>query len=131
MAKKSRTMSFKWNYSGEALLNRLGFNQETEEYFAKTVIKYALPYTPYNPFDRKSHDLHIRGGAKITTSTSGAKITYPDVPYAPYQYNTDGEALGWKRATYGTRHGWLDYAWVVHKQEITGKVGSFRRWQCK
>lgn len=129
MAKKSKTMSFKWNYKGEALLNRLGFNRETEKFFARTVVQYAMPYTPYNPFDRKSHEDHIRGGAKITAYTSGAKITYPDIPYAVYQYNADDS--GWKRATPGTMSGWLDYAWLIHKQEITGKVGAFRRWHSK
>lgn len=129
MAKKSKTMSFKWNYSGEALLNRLGFDQNTEKYFAKTLVQYAIPYTPYRPSIDKSHDQHIRGGYRITASSSGSKITYPEIPYAAYQYNADDSE--WKRATYGTRSGWLDYAWLVHRAEITGKVGAYRRWNSK
>lgn len=128
MAKKSETMSFKWNYTGEALLNRLGFNQKTERYFAQTLLQFALPYTPYDPTARKPRDQHIRGGAKITTSSSGAKITFPNIPYVKYQYYGDES---WKRATPGTMSEWLDYAWLVHKAEITGRVGAYRRWQSK
>ena len=129
MAKKPRSMSFRWNYKGEALLKRMGFDRETEGFFARTLIQYAMPYTPYNPLDRKSHEEHIRGGAKVTAYNNRAKITYPDIPYAVYQYNADDS--GWKRATPGTMSGWLEYAWTVHKFEITGKVGAFRRWHSK
>lgn len=129
MAKKTKSMSFKWNGSNAAIVRRLGFDQNTEVYFAEQVVRYAMPYTPYDPFAVKDKSEHIRGGAEIKPTSSGARITYPNVPYAGYQYNADDSK--WKRATFGTMSGWLDYAWVVHKQEITGKVGAYRRWRSK
>lgn len=129
MAKKSKTMDFKWNYSQNAIVQRLGFDMKTEKFFAETLIKYALPYTPYDPFTKKATSLHIRKGAVIVPTTSGAKITYPNIPYAHYQYFAND--TGWDRATAGTMSGWLEYAWLIHKQEITGKVGAYRRWHSK
>lgn len=126
MAKKKNTMSFKWNYSQDAIVKRLGFDANTEKYFAETLIQYAMPYTPYNPFDRKPYNLHIRGGAKIRATNDSAKITFPNIPYVKHQYF--GDDSSWNRATYGTMSGWLDYAWLLHNAEITGKVGAYRRW---
>ena len=129
MAKKTKSMSFKWNGSNAAIVRRLGFDQKTEVYFAEQIVRYAIPYTPYDPFAVKDKSEHIRGGAEIKPTSSGARITYPNVPYAGYQYNADDS--GWKRATPGTMSGWLGYAWTVHKQEITGKVGAYRRCRSK
>lgn len=129
MAKKSKKMDFKWNYSQSAIVQRLGFDMKTERYFAETLVKYAFPYTPYDPFTKKPASLHIRRGAHIVSTSLGAKITYPDIPYAHYQYHAND--AGWKRATAGTMSGWLEYAWLIHKAEITGKVGAYRRWRSK
>ena len=121
MAKKSQVMDLKWNGSSSAIVNRLGFGQDLNRFFAETLLDYAEPYTP-----KKTGNL--RESAIVTANNSVGRITYNGVNYAKYQYVGPSS---WNRTTPGTTSRWLEYAWTVHKFEISGKVGAQRRWHSK
>lgn len=122
MASKSKHMHFEWNYGEGALVERLGFGKDMNEFFAKTLVKYATPYTP-----KKSGNLRSR--VEVNSNRYGATITYPGVTYTDYQYYADDS--DWSRHTPGTTSRWLEYAWQVHKFQISGEVGAYRRWHSK
>ena len=121
MAKKSPKMDFHWNYGVGGVVNRLGFGADLNRYFAETLLDYAEPYTPMKTG-------RLRERANVTANPMNAKITYDGVDYADYQYYGPDS---WDRTTPGTTSQWLDYAWAVHKFEIAGKVGAYRRWHSR
>lgn len=122
-------MEFHWNYGEEAIVERKGFGTHLNEFFAKTLVEYAEPYTPLKTGA-------LRGSVDIDANKQRGYITY-NVPYAQYQYFTPDER--WRRATpktSGPSHNlessrWLEFAWNQHKAQITGKVGAERRWHSK
>lgn len=126
MPKKSSRMHFEWNYGQQALVERLGFGKDMNEFFAKTLVKYAEPYTPLGP---SKPGTHLRDAVEISANNQRATITYPGVTYADYQYFADDST--WNRHTPGTTSKWLDYAWTVHKFQISGEVGAYRRWHSR
>jgi hypothetical protein len=117
-------MHFEWNYGEKALVERLGFGKDLNEYFAKTLVQYAEPYTPM-----EKGNLRDAQRAGVSANNQRGYITYPGVSYADYQYF--GNDSGWKRHTPGTTSRWLEYAWTIHKFQISGKVGAYRRWHSK
>lgn len=129
MAKKSQKMHFEWNYSKAAIVDRLGFGTDLNKVFAETLVKYSEPYTPYKPSANKPDNQHLRTNVEVRANNSRASITYPDLTYAQYQYFSDDS--GWSRNTPGTTSRWLEYAWALHKPEISGTVGAYRRWHSK
>ena len=122
MPSKSKRMHFEWNYGEVAMVERLGFGKDLNRKFAETLVKYAEPYTP-----KKTGNL--RNSVEIKSNNQRATITYPGVTYADYQYFADDST--WNRHTPGTTSKWLDYAWTVHKFQISGEVGAYRRWHSR
>ena len=122
MPKKSSRMSFKWNYGEVAMVQRLGFGKDLNEFFAKKLVQFAEPYTPKKTGQLREH-------VEISSNNQRATITYPGVSYADYQYFADDSS--WNRHTPGTTSKWLDYAWQVHKAHISGSVGAYRRWHSR
>jgi vacuolar-type H+-ATPase catalytic subunit A/Vma1 len=118
MAKKSPKMSFEWIDNQTGIVQRLGFGAGLNEYFAQTLLDYAEPYTPMETG-------MLRASATVKANPMNAKIIYDGVNYADYQYNTQYDNY----TTPGTTSAWLDYAWQVHKFEISGKVGARVRWK--
>lgn len=121
MAKKPVTMDFKWNYSAGGIVQRLGFGTELNQFFAQTLLDAAEPYTP-------ELTGALLDSATIESNPVNAKIVYPGIPYADYQYFGDDD---WNRTKPGSTSGWLHYAWQVHKFQIAGKVGAHVRWHGK
>lgn len=125
MAKKSEKMDFHWNYGSQALVQKKGFGKNLNDYFANTLVEYAEPFTP-------KLTGKLRNSVVVKATNFGATITYPGATnykgrnYAEPQYFADDSE--WNRNTPGTTSGWLDYTWTVYKQQITGKVGAYRRW---
>lgn len=117
MAKKSPTMKFEWIDGATGVVERLGFGEHLNEFFAETLLMTAEPYTP------EDTGAMIQS-ARIQSSPRNAKIVY-DVKYADYQYNNSNYNHPKPLAT----DHWLEYAWQVHKYEIAGKVGAEVRWR--
>ena len=122
-------MHFEWNYSEGALVERLGFGADLNKKFAEVLVKYATPYTPYAPKRPSADTKHLRDAVEISANRHQGSITYPGIPYADYQYLSDDSS--WNRHTPGTTSRWLEYAWSVHKFQISGEVGAYRRWHSK
>lgn len=120
--KKSSKMEFHWNYNTGGIVQRKGFGADTNKVFADTLVKYGEEFTPM-----KSGALRL--AVTVKANPTNAKIQYPGIKYADYQYNADDST--WNRFTPGTTSRWLDYAWQVYKAQITGTVGAYRRWHSK
>lgn len=127
------SLKFKWNYSNEELIDRLGIRKELNKRMADTVSKYAFQFVPY-----KSGDL------STYVQTFGAKdhgtITYQK-PYASKQYYLEREkGPGYEIPDNSKRTTafhplassyWDKLAWQYFKDEITADVDKERRKLCR
>lgn len=109
--KKSKVMDFRWNYNSSGIVQKKGFGTKLNRAFAESLLRYAKPYTPLKTG-------RLRDSATVTANMMSGKISYPGVSYADYQYILDTD----NRTTPGTTSYWLDYAWLLHKSEITAEV---------
>lgn len=128
--KKSKVMDFHWNYTNEGVVERKGFGVALNRFFAQTVVDYANGENgagQLTPLSGISHE-HMMDNYSIKATKKNAKIKY-NADYAPFQYTAND--LQWHRHTPGTTSEWLDFAWLLYKPQITGKVGAERRWRSK
>ena len=123
--KKSSRMDFNWNYNEGVIVQRKGFGKDLNKYFADVLVSYSETYTPWSDL----YSTHLRNEVQTSATTARGIISYPGLTYANYQYLADDST--WHRYTALTCSRWCEYAYSVHKAQITGKVGAYKRWHSK
>ena len=130
MARGYANLRFEWNDSASNIIKNLGFGKGLNKEAAQILYRYSYPYIPFS-LQQSMGSLANR--VRISATANQGLITHL-VRYANKQYNADkgnpyGEDVLVKRTRVvhplATSH-WADWAWSMHKKEITAEVDIAR-----
>ena len=130
MARGFVGLRFEWNDSASNIIKNLGFgkglNHDAAQIFYET-------YYPYVPYSMQESAGNLANNVRIFANDDHATITHL-VRYANKQFYADaGNAKGVDVKVHRTRlfhpfatSHWSDWAWKVHKSEITKEIDEAR-----
>lgn len=118
---------FHWNYKTSTIIQRKGFDKETNKFFAETLYRYSYNYMPYDPWRKEGK--HMADNVRIQSTKNGAYITYLS-KYARRLHEGKGMKFNHIAHPLATSH-WEQAAWRQHKNEIVGDVDIFRKLRSK
>ncbi len=130
MARGYANVRFEWNGSASTIIKNLGFGKGLNKEAAQILYQYSYEYIPFS-LQQSMGSLANR--VRISATANQGLITHL-VKYANRQYNADkgnpyGEDVLVKRTRaihpLATSH-WADWAWSMHKREITADVDTAR-----
>lgn len=131
MARGYSNVKFEWNNSASVIVRNKGFGKGLNKDSAQILYETYYPYIPYS---LQSTGGNLANNVRITANDDHGTITHL-VRYANRQFNADaGNADGVDVLVHRTRmihelatSHWSDWAWSVHKKEITARVDEARK----
>lgn len=130
MARGYKNLEFKWNNSASTTIKNLGFGRGLNKDAAEILYRYSYEYIP---FSLQPSMGSLANKVRISANDNHGTITHL-VSYAKYQYNADaGNPRGEDDIVHRTRaihplatSHWSDWAWSMHKKEITQEIDEAR-----
>lgn len=130
-------ITFEWNAPYSVILNNLGFGKPLNLETAKIFYKWYRPYVPWKTgkLTKWVHFNSTKDHGTITHYAYAQKTpTSSKFKYSHYQYTIDegnpfGDVLVHRTRTehrYATSH-WAEWAWSLHKKDITADIQEARK----
>ena len=130
MARGYANLQFHWNDSASNIIHNLGFGRELNKEAAQIFYTHYYDYIPYSLQESMGS---LANNVRITATNDHATITHL-VRYANKQFYADaGSSNGKDVGVHRTRvvhplatSRWSEWAWSMHKKEITADIDEAR-----
>lgn len=118
---------FEWNKNSGQIIYDKGFDKDLQVEFAKIVLKYGFPFTPYSKLTGKQH---LRDAVFVQGRKQGANITYFK-PYTRKQYTIKYSHTGPTSANHKAVDHWIEYGFATNQRRITKEINDYRKKHAK